>query len=106
MFGRLKKLRCWHNRTSIDRNMAIDFYEAEYHLTPTGWMVGTTSEGSTMAPPSDRVETWLYRMEQRSGWSPEDRDWRLIWMHPTMPISDRVALRSSFQSPGREFPSN
>lgn len=89
--------------------MAYDRYEVEYHLTPAGWVAGTTSDmgrEEKVDPPSDRVETWLYRMKQSSGWSPEDRDWRLIWTHPTMSSDARIALRRSFPPPGREFPSS
>ena len=88
--------------------MAYDRYEAEYHLTPAGWIIGTITDfGSTEAviePPPDRVETWLYEMEQSSGWSGEARHWRLLWAHPTMTVADRSIVRKSFPPPRGGFP--
>jgi len=90
--------------------MAYDRYEVEYHLTPSGWVAGTVTDfgnqEKVIEPPPDRVETWLYEMEQSSGWSAESRHWRIIWTHPTMPLADRTVLRRSFPPPGREFPPN
>ena len=55
--------------------MAYDRYEVEHHLTPAGWVTGTVTDSGNqetiVEPPTDRVETWLYKMEQSSGWSRE-----------------------------------
>jgi hypothetical protein len=89
--------------------MAYDRYEVEHHLTPAGWVTGTVTDSGNqetiVEPPTDRVETWLYKMEQSSGWSRESRHWELAWKHPSMSLEERRALRASFTPPGREFPS-
>ena len=63
--------------------MAYDRYEVEHHLTPAGWVTGTVTDSGNqetiIEPPTDRVETWLYKMEQSSGWSRECPHWDLIW---------------------------
>jgi len=92
--------------------MVYDRYEVEYHLTPGEWLTGTVKDfgdkekENVVEPPSDRVETWLYKMEQSSEWSPEDIGWYLIWIHPSLAPADRVALRHPFLPPGRKFPAN
>src|SRR5438270_6943243 len=82
--------------------MAYDRYEIEHHLTPTGWKAGSESDQSShssVIPPADRIETWLYKMRQSSGWSPEDVKWDRIWVHPEMTEAQRTAIRDSFPSP-------
>jgi hypothetical protein len=91
-------------------DMADDRMEVEYHLTPAGWVTGTITdfghvENITEAPP-DRVETWLYEMEQSSGWSGESRSWRTIWIHATMAAPQRKALRESFPTPRTGLPTS
>jgi hypothetical protein len=88
--------------------MAYDRYEIEHHLTPAGWVSGSDSDQTshtTVKPPGDRVETWLMKMRQSSGWAPEDITWQRIWFNPIISEEKRAALRKSFSAPGRNFPS-
>jgi hypothetical protein len=82
--------------------MAYDRYEAEYHLTPAGWVIGTITDfGNTEAviePPADRVETWLYEMEQSLRMVERSET------HPTMTVADRNIVRKSFPPPRGGFP--
>lgn len=63
--------------------MSYDRYEREYHLTPSGWKVGTFSfygKADKIVPvPSDRVLTLIKEVEQASGYSSEDISWRTAW---------------------------
>ena len=89
--------------------MAYDRYSIEYHLTPRGWIEGTTTYFGTVdrevALPADRVETWLKDVEQSSGWSPEDVSWSRTWRDPTKTDDEIKALRAKFPAP-HKFPSN
>jgi hypothetical protein len=48
--------------------MAVDDLETEYHLTPTGWVTGTSyffgKTKEEIAPPSDRLVTMVERIYQ------------------------------------------
>lgn len=66
--------------------MSYDRYEREYHLTPTGWVLGTfyfySHAEESIAPPSDRVLTIIKEVKQSSGYSPEGISWREEWRSP------------------------
>jgi hypothetical protein len=87
--------------------MAYDRYSIEWHLTPNGWVKGTeTYFGKAereVLPPSVRVETWLIEVEQSSGYSPEDVDWKPIWTSADSTPEEISTLRSSFPPPPK-FP--
>jgi hypothetical protein len=89
--------------------MAYDRYSIEYHLTPRGWIEGTTTYFSATdhkaAPPFDRVETWLKDVEQSSGWSREDVSWSRIWQDSTKTAEEIKTLRAKFPPP-HNFPSH
>lgn len=56
--------------------MSLDHLETEYHLTPNGWIQGTSlfyGKGETVPPPPDRVLTLVELIEQASGWSREEK---------------------------------
>lgn len=86
--------------------MAFDRTYDEYHLTPNGWVSGTSkvfSNGPEIEPPAERVETWARHMEQASGWSREHIDWKLIWFDENATEADRKALRRRFRKPLSDF---
>jgi hypothetical protein len=89
--------------------MGADRYSIEYHLTPRGWIAGTSTHfgiaDNVVAPPSDRVETWLKYAEQRPGWPSEDVSWSRVWRDPTKSDQDKKALRARFAAP-RNFPAD
>jgi len=83
--------------------MAYDRYSIEWHLTPRGWIGGTETyfgkSETEVAPPADRVETWLVEVEQSSGYSPEDVRWTVIWSDSRKSPDDIDKLRASFPAP-------
>ena len=57
--------------------MAADDHRVEYHLTPTGWVKGTSRtfgriNGEERPRPVDAVETWEEHIFQRSTWSRDE----------------------------------
>jgi hypothetical protein len=68
--------------------MSYDRYEDDYHLTPTGWKLGTSyfygNPQKEVEPPPDRVLTGVREVRQSSGWSPEDISWHEKWRSPAV----------------------
>jgi hypothetical protein len=66
--------------------MAVDREEQEYHLTPNGWVIGSTKSmftGTTPRPiPGDRVLTLIHKTLQSSRFEPETRTVVEIWRSP------------------------
>ena len=84
--------------------MAVDDLTTEYHLTPDGWVTGTERffrdvVGEEIERPCSAVETWEYRIYQRSQWSGEERSCRMIWHDAAVPQTEREELRSRFRRP-------
>ncbi len=79
--------------------MAVDRVNKLYHLTPLGWIAGSTDSmwgNSTIEPPPDRVKTWEYEIYQSSGYSPGERSWDMVWSSPNVSAEDRNALHEKF----------
>ncbi len=80
--------------------MSYDRYEREYHLTPTGWLLGTFSfygkADDAVARPPDAVLTMVKEVEQSSGYSPEDISWREQWRSPNIAPNEIDRLRQKF----------
>jgi len=84
--------------------MAYDRYTTEYHVTPAGWQGGNRTlfgktQGETLEPPEDRVETWIHGVTQASGWSKEDHSWRLDWESNETTDADVLGLREKWGPP-------
>lgn len=66
--------------------MAVDDFKTEYHLTPNGWIEGTTRFFSHVQKhvdaPTDRLLTVEERVYQSSGYSPEEISSEEIWRRP------------------------
>lgn len=67
--------------------MAIGKIVTEYHLTPGGWVQGTTrSPGQNQEVaaerPADALETVVLEQVQQSPWSREEISWRYQWVSP------------------------
>ena len=85
--------------------MAVDNVETEYHLTPTGWVIGTDrffGAGKEVPPPADRVLTIVGKIYQSSGWSPEERWSREVWRSPNISEQELVELQKKFPCPFKE----
>src|ERR1700721_4474825 len=69
----------------VEYSTANSGYSVDYHLTPHGWIEGSSTFGIVnheSPPPSDRIETWSRTAEQSSGWSSEVVSWSRIWRDP------------------------
>jgi len=82
--------------------MACDKTEEEYHLTPTGWFNGTYSVWGyahrEVAPPANRIETWVLRMVQSHPMASECYSEECVWK-AKMPKQERDAIRDKFEKP-------
>lgn len=82
--------------------MAYDDYEAEHHLTPSGWVVGTWKEGrlgKVVEPPEDRVLTITIDSFTQSPWKRSRRDHsgaRESWRSPMISSEDIDALLEKY----------
>jgi len=83
--------------------MSQDQTTQEYHLTPSGWVPGTFSVYSAtqeeVSPPVDRVETWLEKVDDSSGWAPQSVDWELVWVAPGVTLETRTELNQKYPKP-------
>ena len=64
--------------------MAYDDLTTEWHLTPNGWIKGTSRffgevQGEKLEPPPDRVASYRLRVYRQSRRSGEDLSWARIW---------------------------
>jgi len=87
--------------------MAADDCSTEYHLTPKGWVIGTSYffsnvNGKEIAPPIDRVLTLVGRTFQRSAWSPDERSLSEQWRSPIASDIELAELQRKFPCPFRE----
>lgn len=87
--------------------MVADRLETEWHLTPNGWMHGTTRffghiQGEAVEPPPDRVLTVVHEIYQRSEWSSEERSVHEIWRSPSADSAMIGELRRQFSAPFRD----
>ena len=89
--------------------MSPDKPSQEFHLTPEGWVSGTswnseTIEGKTVDRPADAIETWLEEMVQSHLFCSDIYSWTLIWFDPSITDSERRKVRKQFLKPTEEFP--
>ena len=75
--------------------MAYDNLDQEYHLTPRGWITGSSKYvgkvDSEVLRLDDAVETWNQHCDQASGWSREYKTVELIWHDPAKSEAERNA---------------
>lgn len=80
--------------------MAVDKLETEYHLTPNGWVKGTSrffrKAEKEVPPPADRLLTMVELIEQSSRWSRDETSWREEWRSPHVSDSELEKLRKKF----------
>jgi len=67
--------------------MAEDDYKVEYHLTPNGWVRGTSwffgkLQDEIKQRPNDTVRTCLYHETQSSMYGKPTIIWKEIWSNP------------------------
>lgn len=81
--------------------MSLSNEWTEYHLTPQGWVEGSTRLdviGTTIRePPTDRVETYRYSVEVPSIGAKAHRGGTITWQSPD--ISRIAELRQQFGEP-------
>ncbi len=83
--------------------MSVIRWESEWHLTPSGWVQGSSGDRlsvtppTVVAPPPDRVETWRTQEVENEQYVVLDHvDVELIWFRPDVAEADRAALRARF----------
>lgn len=83
--------------------MSFDKTTDEWHLTPNGWVAGSSYVYNVaqnhVAPPPDRVETWDRNMVQSSAFSSEDVSWNLKWKSPKHSQEERDRIRNIHKRP-------
>ncbi len=84
--------------------MAADDLRTEWHLTPNGWVIGTsrffgTVQGDSVERPHDAVVTFIDQTYQRSEWSGEERRSWVEWRNPDVAAHDFEALRAQYPAP-------
>jgi hypothetical protein len=89
--------------------MLSDKPSQEFHLTPEGWVPGTSwnseaVQGEPVERPADAIETWLEEMVQSYLFCSDIYSWTLIWFNPSMTDSERRKMRKQFPKPTDEFP--
>jgi hypothetical protein len=87
-----------------DKNMKWeDSADNEYHLTPKGWVPGTEyiygETDQIIDRPSDTIETWVRRLQQATGRSPERVGWERIWVLPRCSEFETTGIKRRFPSP-------
>lgn len=75
-------------------------WEREYHLTPQGWLTGSSyvlgEIAAEVEPPSDRVLTLVEQSRFVSGLSEARSDWRYDWKSPEIGTDDPHKLLAMF----------
>lgn len=86
--------------------MAVDDLEHEYHLTPNGWVNGTTyffgNTDKELPPPPDRVLTMVEKTYQSSRWSKEEISSRETWRAADVSAEQIAELMKKFPAPFTE----
>ncbi len=77
----------------------------EYHLTPKGWLEGSTrrdfGEQNLKEPPADRVQTYCWSEELSSLYSQMHRGGQIVWEGPDKAAVE--SLRATFGDPPRRL---
>ncbi len=89
--------------------MTPDKPSQEFHLTPKGWISGTswnfkTIQGEPIDRPVNSIETWLEEMVQPNLFCSDIYSWTLIWFDRSMTDSERRKVRKKFPKPAETFP--
>ena len=75
----------------------------EYHLTPSGWVEGTSFYFGELhrrvERPADAVESWVRHMVQRHGFAEEKVEWRRRWRRESVSDDEVQALLRKFPRP-------
>jgi len=90
--------------------VAEDNLKVEFHLTPGGWVRGTTRffnnvQGEEVARPPDAVETCELHVYQASPWSKEERSWRQVWKLEQSSDAEIEKLHEKYPQPDESLPS-
>lgn len=83
--------------------MSADDFAEEFHLTPSGWMRGTTrfygKITKKVSPPKDRVQTWNRHAVQSSAFSSEEVDWKILWSDESVSEASVARLLKKYPRP-------
>ncbi|OPX96234.1 MAG: hypothetical protein A4E58_01803 [Syntrophorhabdus sp. PtaB.Bin006] len=81
----------------------------EFHLTPRGWISGTSRVDGSVAGrlverPPDAIETWLEEMVISYPQCTDVYSWTLIWFDHAVGDAERKKVRNQFPPPSEVFP--
>lgn len=83
--------------------MAVDDLKTEYHLTPNGWVTGTSyffgKTKKEMPRPSDAILTMVDHTYQSSRWSAEENSWTERWRAAGVTDEQIAELQRKFPKP-------
>jgi hypothetical protein len=95
----------WLLRSHISKVPGLQMYlhqdwEREYHLTPRGWLSGSSyvlgEIAAEIEPPTDRILTLVEQSRFVPGPSGAQSDWRYDWKSPEISTDDLYRLLATF----------
>jgi hypothetical protein len=83
--------------------MSADDFAREFHLTPSGWISGTTRFyghiQTKVAPPKDRIQTWNRHARQSSPFSQDEVEWSMLWSDEKTSSASLARLLKKYPRP-------
>ena len=83
--------------------MSVDQTTDYYHLTPNGWVKGTSkiyrNVHSEVEPPEDRIETLERYMTQSHAFASEQVTWSRVWKDESYTEDQLLEIRNKFPYP-------
>ncbi len=82
--------------------MSVDNFKQEFHLTPDGWMTGSSwfygklEEAKPIVRPIDAFETWEFTEVQSSQYSAPETRWLLTWQRPGVSQDELLQLHNKY----------
>ena len=80
--------------------MSCDSTDDEMHLTPKGWVRGTSyiyrDTDEIIVRPSDAVETWVRHMRQSYSMAPEHVSWERTWVSSKYTEAERLTIEKKY----------
>jgi hypothetical protein len=88
-------------RYSLGVNMAVDHFTITWHLTPSGWLSGSSTDfgkpsGVEIERPKDTLESWVLKVYQQSAYSTEERTWVKVWAAPNVSENFILELHKNY----------
>jgi len=96
-------------KASSFQGVVSDKPSQEFHLTPMGWVSGTSREfgtvrGDPVERPPDTIETWLEELVIPYLYCADVYSWTMIWQDASLSEPERKKVRNQFPKPSDGFP--